>query len=666
VETKNISTRIFQCTPLKQKGFSLIELSVVISIAAAATVGYLAWTQPANITDAKKAIITNQNMDTIAKAIEAFRVEKGRIPCPADPYILPDNTHNDTAAATALYGDITRMSSTAAGVDLYVNDYGTEDLDTSDTDNDTVRSVNQSTTTGKVTLGFDCPANVGAVPAHSLGLENKYMLDGWGRRLTYQVSKNLCGSDAGTTPGAGLSADASRLKGCTKNDYINGVSDITVSDGTNVITKNAAYVLLSHGANGNGAFLPSGSRLINGTPSSNEIINNTNYSTGGASYVKAPISSTFDDLILFKTKTQLERLTNREAVKQISVEECEENSQAIKNITLNEGIAMSDTITSHLHGTTYNNGQQVSMGILMGMQTLCVKYYGAEAATINNKTWSGAQCPGNNNPATNGSTYDATSNSCTCDTNNWDGNCIYVNPFDPNTITGLTLWLDANDASTLFTSNDCATGGSPANLATIGCWKNKKTSGTHFTQSTAGYRPAYRTSSVINSKPGIAFSGGNALTGSALSNYLTSTLYTIFAVFNTVTTGNLSPLYNNPSIFNSASYFGIILYNNAVYNYNFTSAITYVNKPISLNTSYLVTLNHNSSTLGIRISSNGSMSTTATAATTASGGISQVVNIGSSFNGTLSELLVFNVSLENTNSAARDSIESFLINKWGL
>lgn len=59
--------------------------------------------------------------------------------------------------------------------------------------------------------------------------------------------------------------------------------------------------------------------------------------------------------------------------------------------------------------------------------------------------------------------------------------------FTPRSITGLALWLDASDASTLF-QDAAATTPATATSDPVGSWLDKSGNGRHATQSTAGYR----------------------------------------------------------------------------------------------------------------------------------------------------------------------------------
>ena len=79
--------------------------------------------------------------------------------------------------------------------------------------------------------------------------------------------------------------------------------------------------------------------------------------------------------------------------------------------------------------------------------------------------------------------------------------------FVPTDLTGLIMWLDANDTSTLF---DATSGGSTvtANDTAVARWEDKSTSAKHFKQTTLNNRPKLFTSSQ-NGKNVIRFDGTN-------------------------------------------------------------------------------------------------------------------------------------------------------------
>lgn len=79
--------------------------------------------------------------------------------------------------------------------------------------------------------------------------------------------------------------------------------------------------------------------------------------------------------------------------------------------------------------------------------------------------------------------------------------------FVPTDLTGLIMWLDANDTSTLF---DATSGGSTVttNDTAVARWQDKSTSAKHFKQATLNNRPKLFTSSQ-NGKNIIRFDGTN-------------------------------------------------------------------------------------------------------------------------------------------------------------
>ncbi len=79
------------------------------------------------------------------------------------------------------------------------------------------------------------------------------------------------------------------------------------------------------------------------------------------------------------------------------------------------------------------------------------------------------------------------------------------NAFTPKSISGLALWLDASDSSTLFQNSD---GTTPATSTSdpIGYWGDKSGSARHLTQSSSSARPLLLPTG-LSSKPCIKFDG---------------------------------------------------------------------------------------------------------------------------------------------------------------
>lgn len=103
----------------------------------------------------------------------------------------------------------------------------------------------------------------------------------------------------------------------------------------------------------------------------------------------------------------------------------------------------------------------------------------------------------------------------------YDGSYLYLAPqsntwvrvalstwssFTPASVTGLQLWLDGSDASTLY---DATSGGSlVAADGAVARWEDKSGNARHFTQSSSGSRPLRKTSQQ-NGKDTLLFDGTN-------------------------------------------------------------------------------------------------------------------------------------------------------------
>lgn len=354
-------------------GFSLIELSIVISVAATLAIGVLSWIQPANKTNALKSLNTRNEMVEIIRALQAFRTSKGRLPCPADPYMRADNTRASDAPA-----------------DTYVNNFGMEDLDTNQSDS---------------SLGINCPSNTGMVPVRSLGIESSYAEDAWGRRYTYHVSNALC------------TTDNSPSIGCTRNDYDKATAgniivrtNASVTDGSADLTTQAAFSLISYGADGSGAFLPGGKQLPTTGASTDELENTDNDSI----FVRTDFSSTFDDIVLFKTKSQFENLTTDQISTVVDIPLCNQNATTLNEVTATEATALNTLIPS-LDAQTSSQGV---LNLLWSTQNICTRYFGQ--AVDANTGWNGPKCPGGGKYFFNPTSL---ASYCICSNGQWDSTC---------------------------------------------------------------------------------------------------------------------------------------------------------------------------------------------------------------------------------------------------
>jgi prepilin-type N-terminal cleavage/methylation domain-containing protein len=123
--------------------------------------------------------------------------------------------------------------------------------------------------------GATCGAAEGVLPWVALGVPE---LDAWGARLTYRVAP-----DFADNPAAG--AFASFL--------ITESGNIVVTDGSTNMATGLAAVVVSHGKNGLGAFLPDGTQIPGA--SGNEL-ENANDTVTFVSQIPGP---SFDDLVVW-------------------------------------------------------------------------------------------------------------------------------------------------------------------------------------------------------------------------------------------------------------------------------------------------------------------------------------------------------------------------------
>lgn len=263
----------------RARGFTLVEVVVVLVIfgiiltmAAAVTRGLAA---------SQRLSVTTARMATVDSAIVQFVAVQKRMPCPADGSIATAGNN--------------------AGVEIAPDANGC------------------STQTN------------GVVPWVSLGLTETDATDGWGRRFTYRTDVTLGRAAAGVTP-AGMdmslcdpastvtpivatatcntACTASSLGSCTppqafllnKGLQVQNVAGTVVMNPGGTPATGAAYVLISAGETGGGAYLNTGNLgATSGTDGTREQLNYANRVLQ-AIYIDDSLNETagnthFDDLV---------------------------------------------------------------------------------------------------------------------------------------------------------------------------------------------------------------------------------------------------------------------------------------------------------------------------------------------------------------------------------
>ncbi len=218
---------------------------------------------------------------------------------------------------------------------------------------------------------------------------------------------------------------------------------------------------------------------------------------------------------------------------------------------------------------------------------------------------------------------------------------------DPTDIANLVLWLDADDASTLY---DADTGGSLTGAdGEVGRWIDKSTTGSLWIQSVASTRPLRRTA-AINGNDAVDFDGSNDILNYATGLSLGSSYTMFFVVQRTTGTGYQALIKVNTN--------HCLYLQNSKTNF-YISSSKYSTTTQSTGTTYVV---------GVRVTS-GSIEFFLDGAAdgTASGASAQTWNaIGNSgasefFNGLMGEVVIYNAALSNSEM---DDVETYLLNKW--
>ncbi len=230
-----------------QRGFTLIQLSLLTIVASLVLVACLPGVQ----TKTRLSSSTTDKMNIVMLALRGYETIYGSLPCPADASQPVGSSTYGVAAANP-----GTANNCAGGAP----------------------AANYTDSTNHVAIGM--------VPVRALGLSNEYALDAYGRKLTYAVDTNATQCFSGTLAG-----------------------QITVTD--NGVANSTVAVLVSHGADGHGAWvLKTGAssasvRLNSGSIDTDQLTNahvDTFFNPTATlnSFVKKSPTSTFDDLVVYK------------------------------------------------------------------------------------------------------------------------------------------------------------------------------------------------------------------------------------------------------------------------------------------------------------------------------------------------------------------------------
>jgi hypothetical protein len=393
-------------------------MSISISIISLLIAGGL--TIVAKTDEAKRVRITNERLVAIETALAAFVNYQGYIPCPARGTALEYNT------TQGYFG----QSSTAP--------------------------VYNSTT--HVCSGDSVTNYTGMVPTRDLGISDEMAYDGWGRKFTYRIGTGLGNATDFAQQTYAGDISVTDIYGIEKTD-INKPSPYNFG---------AAYVIISHGPNGLGAWRKNNTTAATLPATTSIEYANTNHSQSRPVYIQNTRTTTFDDIVIFKKKSELTNLRRSTSPILVPRSTCD-NAKAI----IDAGNTALTTLGA-LGTQIFNSATAV--------KRLC------------------------DNPP-----ISSTNSASNCN-------------FSPKNYTdisaNLAMWLDASDPYN--------TGVAPVNNASITTWSDKSGNARHALVGTAP-PTAKTTTPFANSKPALDFTG--ALLNMNAGMYATfAGQHTVFAV----------------------------------------------------------------------------------------------------------------------------------------
>ncbi len=283
---------------IKQSGFTLVEMAIVLAIIGLLVGGALSFFRPLdqNIRTAE----TKERMQKVANAMSSFALRNNRIPCPASP---------DDASPEPFGAEL------GSGTD--------------------------GQSQGSCTVA----QAEGIVPFRTLGIRQEDVIDGYGSYFTYRVSPaftnqngggntihDSCRSDNWINGGSNVSPDKARFC-CPSTFYFAINTDLVVDDvgGTaisptrtsdqgnmdsvdatpgNALT--AVYILISHGSNRYGKFLVGSTIDPTAKFTQTDLfgISETENMNGDVNFVDTievlrEGNTYFDDIVLWRTQDSL-------------------------------------------------------------------------------------------------------------------------------------------------------------------------------------------------------------------------------------------------------------------------------------------------------------------------------------------------------------------------
>ncbi len=252
--------------PLRGSGFTLIELAMVLFIVSLLIGGLLMPLAAQNEIRGRQE--TDRALANIREALIGFAVVNGRLPCPAPATLATGATGAGLEATTAAAGTTTTTGpcGCTAATSGIASAGGT---------------ACDETTPGGVT---------GVLPWATLGLPET---DAWGNRYTYRVTTRF-GRALATVPNVDFGCPPARDPPTNSAFALCSTGNISIKASVGSLDSwpPVPVIVVSHGKNTLGAYMPSGAQ-ITGVVAGSDEAENTN---GDATFVS---SNNIDDQLIW-------------------------------------------------------------------------------------------------------------------------------------------------------------------------------------------------------------------------------------------------------------------------------------------------------------------------------------------------------------------------------
>ncbi len=227
---------------------------------------------------------------------------------------------------------------------------------------------------------------------------------------------------------------------------------------------------------------------------------------------------------------------------------------------------------------------------------------------------------------------------------------ISVQAFEPSDITGLQLWFDADDSSSVtLEAND-----------KVSQWADLSGNDRHAVEASSGAQPVYVTE-ALQGRPVIRFAGSQSLQSSYNQLGVSQTAHSVFAVSHPEqATGYLLNTHGSVSARSSQS-FSILYFSNG--NLSIPIGGSYTETPYDAEPQLISAVWDRTAATAVKLL-NGTVIDTGIGSSTSS----NPLNIGkrdggANYSGDIAEIIVYDTSLSEED---RQTVEGYLAHKWGV